>query len=105
MINTFFTFEYLAENHFGATVTVILAMLAFIAYFIITDKGTKKERVILYVLMLILMCILFSFLSTRDDLNDYCRYVIVDNEEPSHVSESPQWDAVINGNKIEIYER
>ena len=88
----------LSTEYFGATL-VVLAMLLFGCGFLLwknQEKGGNGKGIFLYLMMLFLMSLLFAVVSIRDEQNEY----------PSvSVSPSVDYDYVINGNRIDVYER
>ena len=88
----------LSTEYFVATL-VVLALLLFGCGFLLLKsqkKGGNGKGIFLYLMMLLLMSLLFAVVSIRDDQNEY----------PSvSVSPSVDYDYVVNGNRIDVYER
>ena len=88
----------LSTDYFGATL-VVLAMLLFGCGFLLwknQKNGGNGKGIFLYLVMLFLMSLLFAVVSIRDEQNEY----------PSvTVSLNVEYDYVINGSRIDVYER
>lgn len=88
----------LSTEYFGATLAV-LAMLLCGCVFLLwktQKKDGNGKGIVLYLVMLFLMSLLFAVVSIRDEQNEYTSV---------SVSPSVDYDYVINGNRIDVYER
>lgn len=94
--------QFLAANYFFASLVAVVCMMVVCSYFIYRNGRERSGKgITLYLVLFFLLCLLFALVSVRDSQNDYG----VENEEPTAViSPCYDWEYVINGNKIEIYE-
>lgn len=66
--------KMLAMEYFWTSIIVVLCLLVCCGYYI-RKHGEETEQhgstVAVYLIMLLLMCLLFSFVALRDEHNDY----------------------------------
>ena len=92
-------FYVLSMEHFEVTLAVLFLMLLCCGIYIARHRETTKMSVMMYILMLLLMCLLFTVVSIRDEQNDY------NQPYPEESRSCPEYDFVVHGNRIDIYER
>lgn len=87
----------LSTEYFGATFCVLVMLMAGCGFLIWKrQKSEDGKGVFLYLALLFLMSLLFAVVSIKDDHNNY---------EPVSVGNHVDYDYVINGNRIDVYER
>ncbi len=91
----------LSTEYFLTTVFVLIACVIVCGYFIWrntkVDYGGKD--VFLYLLMIFLMSLLFSVVDIKSESISSASFIMERHDN------FPAWEYVINGNRIEIYER
>lgn len=91
----------LSTEYFGATLAVLVLLLCCCGFLI--WKNSKHDGggrgIFLYVAMLFLMSLLFTVVSIKEEHIEY------DAVPADATTSSVEYDFVINGNRIDIYER
>lgn len=112
IIYPYFSLEYLSENHFILTLSIILGILLVVSYrmMILNEKSfltpdERREHLALHLLILLLMCLMFMLINCKENLSEYMRYVIVEQTETCPGAGVSEWDYVERGHHIEIYQR
>ena len=102
----FFTGDFikmLAIEYFCSSIFVVICLLVCCGYYIRKhgeDTGQHGVTVAVYMIMLMLMCLLFSFVALRDEQNDYG-----DTYEYEPTSGPVSYELVQHDNITYVYER
>lgn len=97
----FFTGDFikmLVIDYFWSSIIIVICLLVCCIIYIrkhSNEEGRHGATLAVYMIMLMLMCLLFSFVALRDEQNDY-------NES---VSVPVSYELVTNDNTIYVYER
>lgn len=112
IIYPYFSLEYLSENYFILTLSIILGILLVASYRmkVLNDKDfltpdERREHLALHLLILLLMFLMFMLINCKENLSEYMRYVIVEQTETCPGAGVSEWDYVERGHHIEIYQR